>query len=225
MNKKLSLTTLSAALLALAIAPITASATEQGDWLVRGRIINVSPNDSSGTVGGIPGTSVTVDDDITAEVDFTYMVAKNWGLELILASSKHDVSGAGALAGLGLDQKILDVRTLPPTLTAQYHFAPDSNIRPYAGLGLNYTLFFNESATGNAESILGKTDVSLDSSFGLAGQLGVDIDVSDSWFLNFDVKYIDMNTTATLKTAGLGDLAVDVDINPWIFGIGIGTSF
>ena len=209
----------------MATTPLVSNAYDIGDWLVRGRIIHVSPNDDSDALTGLPGTAVSVGSDTTLEVDFTYMVTKNIGVELILASSEHDVSGEKGLVALGLGSKVLDARTLPPVLTVQYHFLPNGTFQPYAGVGLNYTLFFNEEATNSAEGVLGITDVELDDSFGFAAQIGADIDFGKSWFANIDVKYVDMNTEATLKTAGLGTLKVDVDIDPWIVGIGIGKKF
>jgi outer membrane protein len=215
----------------LVSSPIAAYAYDAGDLLVRGRIINVAPNDSSGTVttnGAFiaADTGANVNDDTTIELDFTYMLSKNLGVELILGSSEHDANATGAtLTGLGLG-KLFDARTLPPTLTLQYHFMPDAAIQPYAGIGVNYTIFFDKEATGSAEAILGKTSVDIDDSYGLSAQIGADIDIGNNWFVNLDVKYIDMDTEVTLKTAGaFGKLKVDVDIDPWIFGIGIGTRF
>ena len=151
------------------------------------------------------------------------MLTPAWGLELILASSSHDAEGTGSLAGLG---KLLDARTLPPTLTLQYHFNSSGTVRPYAGIGLNYTLFFNEDATSDLKSVGGgKASVELDDSWGLAANVGVDVAINKDWFINADLKYIDMDTTATIKTNALGRLKVDVDIDPWVYGIGIGRRF
>ena len=72
------------------------------------------------------------------------MLDRNWAVELILGYSQHDVdtkNPARTAAGVDLGQ-VIQAKALPPTLTLQYHFAPDSNIRPYVGLGLNYTYFF-----------------------------------------------------------------------------------
>ena len=59
-----------------------APAIEQGDWLVRGRVVAVSPQDDSGvvSVGGNPfaGSGVTVKTGYTLDVDFTYMFTNNW---------------------------------------------------------------------------------------------------------------------------------------------------
>lgn len=196
-------------------------AAAAGDWLVRGRIINVSPNDDSD--GDILGgnNSVSVDSATTIEVDFTYMVSPAFGLELILATTKHDVNGEGGLSGIG---NIAEVGVLPPTLTAQYHFSPGQNVRPYAGAGINYTLFYDESISGATETAVGgPVDLDLDSSLGLALQAGVDIDINQDWFFNFDIKYIQIETEAELS----GTVAdkFDVEINPWVIGLGVGTTF
>ena len=192
-------------------------AADAGDWLVRGRVINVNPNDDSGEVTGISGSGVSVDSATTAELDFTYFLDKNWALELILATTGHDINGTGSVASLG---KVVDTKVLPPTLTLQYHADMSESVRAYAGVGLNYTLFYSEDGTGAFEG----ADVDLDSSFGLAGQLGVDIDINDDWFFNLDVKYIAIDTTAEINT-GTSVLTVDADIDPWVFGIGFGTKF
>lgn len=219
-----------------------AAGAEAGDWIVRVRAIDVSPTDSSsevevgGTngVGGsfVPGSGVGVSSSVVPELDITYMLTPHWGVELILGMSQHDVDpqGAGligALEGLAPGQgssDIIDVWALPPTLTLQYHFMPESNIRPYAGLGLNYTIFLHDDVTGSL-AINGAT-VNLRPSFGWAAQIGADFDLGDSgWFANIDVKYIDMDTRAEFRGTPVGDVNVDVDIDPIVFGIGIGRRF
>ncbi|MEL0083949.1 MAG: OmpW family outer membrane protein [Gammaproteobacteria bacterium] len=208
---------------ALISTPVTAY--EAGDWLVRGRIISVSPDESSNTltssVAGNLGTRVGVDTNIVPEVDFTYMLSRHWGVELILASSQHQLKDKGL--GLG---NIAEVRTLPPTLTLQYHFRPDRKYQPYAGIGINYTLFFDEDESSSLKTAGGgKADVDLDESIGIAFQVGMDVALDKDWFMNFDVKYIDMSTDASITTTALGKLTIDVDIDPWVYGIGIGRRF
>lgn len=203
----------------LMYAPVTLA--DAGDWLVRLRALHVSPNDDSGSVSTLPGSSVSVDSDTTVELDFTYFVTRNLGIEAILGTSQHDINAGGSIAGLG---KIAEVRTLPPTFTLQYHFKPDASVRPYAGIGVNYTKFYDEEASSSLQSALGPTSVDLDDSWGLSAQIGVDVDVNRDWFVNFDAKYISIDTTANLNSGGT-IRKVDVDINPWFLGVGIGRRF
>ena len=204
---------------------------EQGDWIVRGRGIVISPNDSSGLVsaGGaaIPGTGVNVDSQAVPELDVTYMLYKHWGVEVIAGIAKHNVDfKTGApVAGLTNGLKLFDSWVLPPTVTLQYHFLPDNNIRPYIGAGINYTAFLGNNASNQLEALVGPVDVNMDSSWGFALQAGMDIDIRDNWFVNLDVKYIDISSTATLLTGPLGRLRVNVDVDPVVFGAGIGYRF
>ncbi len=195
---------------------------EQGDWLVRLRGIYVAPNETSSAIEpGFPTASVSVDDAIVPELDFTYFLTNNIGAELILATSPHDISGEGALSVLG---EIADAMVLPPTLTLQYHFLPNEKVRPYVGVGVNWTIFYNDDAKQPLIDALGPTSVDMDNSFGVAFQAGVDFDINERFFLNADVKYVEMDTTATLNSGGVIN-TVDVDIDPIIAGIGVGMRF
>ncbi len=195
---------------------------DAGDWLVRLRGVIIAPTDDAGPVlPAFPAGSVSVDDAIVPELDFTYFFTDNLAAELILATSPHDISGTGALSALG---EIADTMALPPTLTFQYHFAPNAKLRPYVGAGINWTVFYREDASSSLAGALGPTDVSLDDSFGWAAQAGIDIDLTERVFLNLDVKYIDIDTTATLDTGGVIN-TVDVSIDPIVAGVGIGMRF
>jgi outer membrane protein len=211
-----------ASVLAIAVATPASAQVEAGDVLVRARAILVSPTEDSGPVTpGFPTGSVGVSDRAAPEVDFTYMVTDHIGAELILATTKHDISARGALSALG---NVASTRVLPPTLTLQYHFAPKAHVRPYVGAGINYTTFYSADASRSLEAAIGKTDVSLKDSFGYALQAGIDVDLTPRVFLNFDVKYIDIDTTARLTTGGAVN-RVDVSIDPIVPAIGIGMRF
>lgn len=216
-HKVLTTTT---AMLTAVLTSTPLMAVEAGDILARARIINISPDVGSNEVldssGSPVGAGIDVDSATTLDIDFTYMVTNNFGVELLLdISSKHDVTGTDGLDGVTVG----DVVVLPPALIAQWHFSPTSNIRPYAGAGINYTMFFSE----DTHSDLGDTDMSVDDAFGLVAQVGVDIDINKDWYFNIDAKYIDLDTDATLT----GDIeaTVDFDINPMVVGIGVGTYF
>ncbi|QAY78502.1 OmpW family protein [Sphingosinicella sp. BN140058] len=201
-----------------------AQAAEAGDVLVRVRAIMVSPTEKSGSIlPGFPGETAKVDDSIMPEVDVTWMATRNVGFELIAATTKHTASGrTGTTGSIG---KLASTWVLPPTLTAQYHFGPDAKVRPYVGAGLNYTLFYAENASRGLEAAVGRTKVRMKDSFGWAAQAGVDIDLSERIFLNLDVKYIDIDTRARLATAAAGTQRVKLNLDPIVFGVGLGTRF
>ena len=199
----------------------TPAFAKEGDVLVRARAIVVAPNESSGAVSGIPGSRLGVSDSVMPEVDFTYMATDHIGAELILATTKHNVSGRGSISALG---DVADTWVLPPTLTIQYHFAPEAKIRPYLGAGINYSIFYSSKARSSLNTALGPTKVKLDDSFGYALQAGVDVPVGKNVFLNWDVKYIDMRTTARL-TSGATVRTAHVNIDPIVAGMGIGIRF
>jgi outer membrane protein len=210
--KKLLLATAGAMVVAGLSAPAFADA---GDWQFRLRAITVQP-DESADISAIGG-DVDIDTSVVPEFDITYFFTDNIAAELILGVTPHDVSAVGTAVG---DLDLGDVTLLPPTLTVQYHFNPDGQVRPYAGVGVNYTLFFNEDLPAN--TVLDSIDY--DPSLGFALQAGVDYMLNERWFLNFDVKKVWINTDVTIDatTALTAVVDADVDIDPWIVGVGIG---
>mgnify|MGYP003949299647 CR=1 FL=1 len=143
----------------------TPAMAEAGDTFIRVRGIMVAPNeDSTGITPAFPTETVSVDNAITPEIDITHMLSNNVGIELIAATTKHSVSGTtGTTGSIG---KLASTWVLPPTVTLQYHFAPEAKVRPYVGAGVNFTSFIDsEPPTGR--------HVDYDSSIGPALQAGV----------------------------------------------------
>ena len=181
---------------------------EQGSILVRARALGVIPQ-ADASVSPLGGT-VDISSEVVPEVDFSYFVTDNVAFEVIAASPRHTAKSTA----LGAD--VVEARLLPPTLTAQYHFAPQGQISPYVGAGINYTWFYDV----NPKS--GLTSASLDNNFGAVLQAGVDVALADRWFLNVDVKQVFLNTTAKLNG---GAVTADIDIDPTLVGVGVGYRF
>lgn len=212
------------------VAASTAGAYEAGDWIVRGGIVNVSPDDDSSALElngtAIGGTGVEVDDDTQILLNVTWMARDNLGVELLAATPfEHTVDTTG-LAGAGLaDVEVGKIKHLPPTLTLLwYPMDTGSAFQPFIGGGINYTVFFQEDVSGAAKAALGADNLELDDSWGLAFRAGFDYLLSDCWSLHAGVYYLDIETEAGLDTA-LGQVAVDVDVNPWVYTLGIGYRF
>lgn len=206
MSSKLAKSVVAAAL-ATGLLTGVANAYQAGDWVVRGGIWGAFPKSDNLS---LPLGTVEVDDGVTFGFNITHMITPNLGVELLGAwPFSHDIKLGG--------RKVGETKHLPPTVTMQYHFLPQNTVRPYVGLGLNYTFFFDEGTTG----ALTGTKLSLKDSWGLAAQAGVDIDITPDWFVNLDVHYIDIDTKAKVNGASLGT----VEIDPWVVGINIGTRF
>ena len=201
-----------------ATAPVGIKA---GDVLLRLRAIAVVPQDSSGGITPtFPSEHVGVGTSYMPEIDVTYMATDAIGFELIASTTKHDAKGrTGTTGSIG---KLAGTWVLPPTLTAQYHFNSHGSIRPYLGAGINYTVFWNERASNGLEAAVGKTRVRMDDSFGWAAQAGIDVDITPKVFLNLDLKYIDMDTTAHLRTTAIGTQDLRIHIDPLVVGVGLG---
>jgi outer membrane protein len=189
------------ALLALALAAALPASALADNWMMRARAIQIAPDvDTSPTLAGLD-----VSDEWTPEVDFTYFVTPNIGVELILGTARHEVSLGGTSLG--------KLNHLPPTLTVQYHFDVTPSIKPYVGAGVNYTRFYNvDLAPG----------LTVDrNSFGGALQAGVDIAIAKNLYLNLDVKKIWIETDVKSNGAQLTTL----DIDPLVWGVGLGFRF
>lgn len=222
-------TTLAALILAAMASP--AMAYEAGDIIVRAGLTSVVPNDDSSNVnvdalGGNVGMGVEVDSDTQLGLNLVYMFDSNWGIELLAATPfTHDVTLIDTddnSLGLG-DGKLGEVTHLPPTISAVYFFDTDSAVTPYVGLGLNYTIFFDEEFT-NAREDQTFSDLDLDNSFGLAAQVGVDYHLDEKWLVNASIRFIDIDTTADFTVAGVAG-SVDVDIDPWVYTLSVGYVF
>ena len=227
MNKSL----LSASLIALALAAPVAHAHQAGDFILRAGAITTAPNEDSGDIKldgtKVGGTKATLDSDTQLGLAFAYMLTDHIGLELLAATPfQHEVGVKGL--GAGLDGKLANIKQLPPTLSLQYYpMEPTSKFQPYAGIGLNYTLFFDEDLSSSRKA-QGFSNLQLKDSVGLAGQLGMDYMLTDNLLVNAAVWYVDIDTKATIdgpSALGVGKTKVSVDVDPWVYMVGVGYKF
>jgi len=116
------------------------------------------------------------------------------------------------------------VKQLPPTLMAQYYFgSKQDKLRPYLGVGVNYTTFFDEKFNDTGKAA-GLSDLSLKDSWGIAGQAGLDYNLNDHWLLNMSVWWMNIETKARFN-AGDTHQSIDTRIDPWVFMFGAGYRF
>lgn len=204
-----------ALLLALAAAPVHAAS--QGDWIFRAGASNVSPDDESGEVAGIPGSELEVDDAWALGLNLSYMLNDHWAVELLASTPfSHDIEGNPVLVGEGISD-VGEIEHLPPTLSLQYHFQNGTALRPYVGLGINYTI------TTDEESHIPGVSLDVDNEWAAAAQVGVDYELGNNWLINADVRYLDLELDAEL--GGAIQDTVDVTVDPWVFTLAAGFIF
>ena len=196
--RKTALPTLLAA--GIAAAAFTAStqafAYGAGDFFTRVGVAKVEPKSDNGSLAD-GAFDVDVQDDSAFAFTLGYRVTDKLGVELLAAEPfDHDIYLN--------DANLASTDHLPPTLTLQYYplGGTDARVQPYAGVGVNYTRFSDESiATGD--------DLDLDDSWGAAGQLGVDLLIDDHWALNAAAWYLDIDTDASLNGNDIGSVEID----------------
>lgn len=194
---------------AAALTMTSAFAVPAGTWSVAAGAHMVDPKSDNGSV--LDGAlDVDVDSDIRPTISGEYFVADNIGVELLAAIPFHHDITLTAADGSEIDAK---TQHLPPTLSLQYHFDGYNlpmNVKPFVGVGVNYTTFFKERIyLGNGN------DLELDDSVGAAGHIGLDIPFAPTEAFRIDARYMDIKTDASLN----GDDIGEVDISPWVYGV------
>ena len=212
-----------AAVLTVGLTAIPVRADE-ANFLVRLRAVQMDFAQKSDAIPslGVPADAIRVDNQTIPDIDFEYFFTKSFSTELVLTYPQSQTVTVQQSA-LGGPVDIGTFKYLPPTLTAKWNFIPDGTIRPYVGIGINLTLIssVNLNQVQALNDITG--NITLDSSsVGLAGQVGVDFKVADHYFINADVKY--MKLQSDVKTANFGKVST-VNLDPWLFGVGIGYRF
>jgi len=192
-----------------AIAPVIASAqapVDTGDWIVRlrGTYLQSANKDST-------GLDLSINDKLLPELDITRFFTPNLAAELVLTyPQKQTISAGGTPVG--------SLKHLPPVLTLQYHLT-GLPVRPYAGIGMNWTHFSDvqfDAATTQALHPSIKKD-----SFGAALQAGIDIPLSGGWLINADAKWVQIRTDVRSSGVKVGTFKVD----PWLLSLGAGSRF
>lgn len=173
-----------------------------------------------GAVGVLPGGGGHVDavggrpqasDSASPQLDLTYFMVPNVALNLIAASTRHDIGVRGSALG---DLNLGHVWVLPPTLTLQLHPFPQSRISPYVGAGINVSFFYGEGGSRTAPV----RRVVVDTAPGFAFNAGLDYEVSSHWLANIDVKKLILRPEASVNS---GLVHARVNLDPWVVGASV----
>ena len=211
---------------------------EKGDFVVRVRATNISPDEDSDLYdetqkstglastlyGANSGAELSVESNTIPEIDFSYYWTKNFATELILAiGSRHDVSVVGSSGNI--DKDLGSVNLLPPTLTGQWHFRPDQSFDPYIGAGISYVRAMDNRLEDHVNNLSIRIDRNR---LAPVLQIGADINLESNWMVNVDLKKFWYNTDDETKGAATSYNWVkidDLDVDPWVSSIGVGYRF
>lgn len=194
---------------------------QQPTWRLGGRILFVSASATSDFVGDT-GLVLATDDGAGLELDATVMFHPRFGAALTIGGSAHDLRAVGDSAGCcGIDG---DTAWLVPiTATVRYHPPVFGAWDPYLGIGVGWLASFY--SVSDEFAALGVDELDLEADAGIAAQVGVNYALGESWYLNLDIRYLSTTLEARIRGSEQDFPAVDLEIDPLLFGFGIGWRF
>ena len=203
-----------------------ALAQKAGSWSASIGFTQIAPSVDSGNLSApsLPGTKVDVKNNTQPTGAINYMMTDNIALHLPLGLGfKHDIVGAGAIAGVG---KIADTKALPITLIGQYRFMEaNAQFRPYVGAGLSYVKFFKEHGTATLTAITNPggpaTTLRFESRLAPTIELGGVFNINEKWYVDLSYTKTFLSTRGTLSTGQ----TLDTKLNPSGYTFQVGYKF
>ncbi len=180
-------------------------ASADPEWSARTRLQLTGTSDSSDPAGYFVYSGVPIEVSLRRDVGRLWSVEASASLE----SREVDTTRAGVSPRLNLGS----IQTLPVNVVALVRPWAGARVRPYAGVGVNLTVFWEKS--GALDSM------DLTPGVGLALQAGTDIALSPLAVLNIDVKWNQLDTELKSDGARVARLS----INPLSLGVGFGFRF
>ena len=208
--------TLAIAALALG-GTVGATQASASAFVVKVGVADVVPQSNTGSILG-GAASLDIGNSVRPSITGEFMITPNLGVELLAAwPFRNTIKATSPALGLKGD-KVATVDVLPPTLSLQWHFLPDKTVSPFIGVGVNYTIMFDEDT--NIGPLAGN-NVDIDNSWGVAAHVGVDFNLEKNWLITADLRWIQMRNDVKLNGAYAGT----VDVNPWVWGLSVGYRF
>jgi outer membrane protein len=126
------------------------------------------------------------------------------------------LSQSGEISNDALDDiEIGDLDIIPITATLQFHFLKESAFSPYIGGGVAYILA-DDLDSGDLIEV---GPIEIEDEFTWALQAGANINLSRSFAIGLDAKYISYTPGAAPEENREDE--IDLDLNPLIFSAGV----
>ncbi len=190
-----------AAVAALAL-PVAVQAAA-GDWEFSLGLMSVNADMDSPVLG------VDASDRVTPVINASYFLTRQIALNTAAGIARHRFSLGGATLGRA--------SMAPLNLVAQWHFLPEGRFRPYVGVGVHHTLFFDQEGPVFDQLARFKSDT------GLVLQAGVSWSVSERYFINLDYKKFYLETD--VRFSGAPARVERIGLDPDVFSLAFGMRF
>ena len=203
-----------------------AQAQVAGDVLVKLGWNKIMPKVRSEdlTAPSLPGSKIDLKSASALFFTATYMITDDISVEALGGLPyKHDIIGAGAVAGVG---KIGSIHQVSPTLLLQYRFlAADAPFRPYIGAGPTFAKFYGSKGSAALTAVTNPggpaTTIGGDTEWGGTVQAGANYKIDKHWFLDAAILKTFISTKATLSTGQ----STSAKVNPIAINASIGYTF
>jgi outer membrane protein len=174
--------------------------------------------------------------DMTAKnVDTPYIayirrLSPHWDAELAFGvPPKTETIGKGpaTVGSVPYNGVVLgSAKWVAPTALIEYKFFDEgSPIRPYVGVGVNYTAFEGRQSSAAGDAVGGgPTSIDQTASVGPAGTVGVKFSFAGNWSVIASANYALVRSDITLTTAGV-DRTTRVTFDPFAAIVALGYSF
>lgn len=155
-----------------------------------------------------PGVNLKAENLETLYVAYVRHLPYNLAVELAIGYpplSKIKGVGPATIGSVPYDgQVISSARWISPTLLVEYNFLSEqSPIRPYIGVGVNYTTFYDRDSTAQGNAATGgPTRLSLTASVGPAVTGGLTFRITDRWHMHASYSWSQVKTDLTANTDG-----------------------
>jgi outer membrane protein len=203
-----------------------AQAQVAGDILVKLGWNKIMPKVKSGDLSApsLPDSKIDIKSASALFFTATYMVTDDISVEALGGLPyKHDIVGAGAVAGVG---KIGSIHQVSPTVLLQYRFlAADAPFRPYVGAGPTFAKFYGTKGSAALTAVTNPggppTTIGGDTEWGGTLQAGANYKIDKHWFVDASILKTFISTKATLSTGQ----STSAKLNPIAINASIGYAF
>jgi outer membrane protein len=223
-----------------ALAALTMAGAARADnfdwnsgWSVGAGIARIHLQSTSDDISGPftpAGLEVSVKDATTLFLSLDKQINPRFDVELAGGwPPTHNVNGKGpaTVGSVPYDGVTLSkAKEMAPTLLVNYSFTDAGQpLRPYIGLGLNYTHFYDIKSTTAGDNVNGgPTSTSMKDSYGLAGQIGLRWQLQNQWSMNAAILKANVKSNFTADTSGI-DRTTHINFNPTVFVLALYYAF